>query len=290
MKKWNICFNLVIVFKIIKMKIKIFLFSIIVFFSFTNRASNDNNPIGGRSAGMGYTGVTLSDPWSVQNNQAGLGYVNNISAGMYYESHFLVNELSSKSVAFILPTQSGVFGVNMNYFGYDKYNETKIGLAYGKSFGEKISAGIQFDYLNTHIGDNYGNKRNVTFEVGILSKLTKSLTIGAHVFNPISVKITDYNDERIPAIFKLGLMYNFSDKVLVIAETEKNMNYKPVFKAGIEYHIIKEVYLRTGMSTNPTLNTFGIGVELKKLKIDFASSIHQTFGYSPQISILYNIK
>lgn len=272
------------------MKVKIILFIIIVFCSFTNRASNDNNPIGGRSAGMGYTGVTLSDPWSVQNNQAGLGYVNNISAGLYYENHFLVNELSSKSVAFILPTQSGVFGVNMNYYGYDKYNETKVGLAYGKSFGEKIAAGIQFDYLNTHIADNYGNKRNVTFEVGILSKLTKSLTIGAHVFNPISVKVADYNDERIPTIIKLGLMYNFSNKVLVIAETEKNINYKPVFKAGIEYHIIKEVYLRTGMSTNPTLNTFGIGVELKKLKIDFASTIHQTLGYSPQISILYNIK
>jgi hypothetical protein len=272
------------------MKIKIYLGLIILFYSIPNWATNDNNPIGGRSAGMGYTGVTLADPWSVQNNQAGLGYLKNISAGIYYENRFLVNELSSKSAAFILPTQSGVFGVDMNYFGYDKYNETKVGLAYGKAFGEKISAGIKFDYLNTHIADNYGDKRNVTFEIGVLSKLSKSLSIGAHVFNPIRVKVAEYNDERIATIIKLGLMYNFSDKVIVIAETEKNINYKPVFKAGIEYHIIKEIYLRTGISTNPTLNTFGIGIELKKIKIDFASSINQVFGYSPQISIVYNIK
>jgi hypothetical protein len=251
-------------------------------------ASNDNNPIGGRSAGMGYTGVTLSDPWSVQNNQAGLGYLNKISAGLYYENRFLLNELSTKAAVFVLPTQSGVFGVNMSYFGYENYNETKVGLAYGKSFGEKISAGIQLDYLSTHIAENYGNKSGVTFEVGVLSKLSKSLSIGAHVFNPIRIKLADYNDERIPTILKLGLMYNFSDKVIVIAEAEKNISYKAVFKGGIEYHIIKEIYLRAGMSTNPTLNTFGIGFEFKKLKIDFASSIHQVLGYSPQISLLYS--
>ena len=83
-------------------------------------------------------------------------------------------------------------------------------------------------------------------------------------------------------------MYNFSNKIIVIAEAEKNISYKPVYKAGIEYHIIKEIYLRTGIATNPTLNTFGIGIELKKIKIDFASSFNQTFGYSPQISMVYN--
>jgi hypothetical protein len=279
---------LVIVLKDNIMKVKIYLCFIILLSSVPNWASNDNNPIGGRVAGMGFTGVTLTDSWSVQNNQAGLGFVKNISAGMYYENHFLVKELSSKSVAFVLPTQSGVFGLNMNYFGYEKYNETKLGLAYGKAFGEKISAGIQLDYLNTHIAEDYGNKGNMTFEIGILSKLNKSLTIGAHVFNPIRVKVADYNDERIATIFKLGLSYNFSNKVLVIAETEKNINYKPQFKAGLEYHIIKEIYLRTGLSTNPTQNTFGIGIELKKIKIDLASSYHQVLGYSPQMSLVYN--
>ncbi len=261
---------------------------VILLYSIASKASNDNNPIGGRVAGMGYSGVTISDPWSVHNNQAGLGYLKSITAGIYYENHFLVKELSTKSATFVLPTQSGVFGLDMNYFGFDKYNETKVGLAYGKAFGEKISAGIQFDYLNTHIADNYGNKGAVTFEIGIISKLTKSLIIGAHVFNPISVKIADYNDERIATIIKLGLSYNLSNKVLVLVETEKNINYKPNFKAGLEYHVIKEVYLRTGISTNPTQNTFGIGIELKKLKIDIASSYHQVFGFSPQVSLLYN--
>ena len=270
------------------MKIKTYLYFIFLLFSISSWATNDNNPIGGKVAGMGYAGVTLSDFWSVSNNQAGLGFVKNTAAGIYYENRFLVKELSSKSAAFVLPTQSGVFGVSMNYFGYNKYNETKVGLAYGKSFGQKISAGIQLDYLNTHIADNYGNKGAVTFEIGILSKLSKSLSIGAHVFNPIRVKVADYNDERIATIIKLGLMYNFSNKIIVIAEAEKNISYKPVYKAGIEYHIIKEIYLRTGIATNPTLNTFGIGIDLKKIKIDFASSFNQTFGYSPQISMVYN--
>jgi len=272
------------------MNIKIYLTFIFIFLILLVWAGNDNNPVGGRSAGMGYTSTAIADPWSVHNNQAGIGYMKNIFAGVYYESRFLINELSTKSAIVLLPTQSGVFGLDMNYYGYDKYNETKIGLAYGKAFGEKLSAGVQFDYLNTHIADNYGNKGGVTFEVGLLSKLNKSLFIGAHVFNPIKIKIADYGDERVPTIIKIGMMYNLSTKVLVNTEVEKNITYKPVFKGGVEYHIIKEIYLRAGISTNPVLNTFGVGLELKKLKIDIASSIHQVFGYSPQVSLLYNIK
>ena len=43
------------------MKIKIYLCIVVSFYSLTIWATNDNNSIGGRVAGMGYTGVTLSD-------------------------------------------------------------------------------------------------------------------------------------------------------------------------------------------------------------------------------------
>ncbi len=252
-------------------------------------AGNDN-PIGGRSAGMGNASVTFSDVWSIHNNQAGLAGLKNISVGFYYENRYSLKELSLKSAAFILPTNSGVFGLSMNYFGYENYNEKKIGLAYAKSFGEKFSAGLQLDYLSTHIGEEYGNRNTFTFELGIIAELTENLFLGAHVYNPLRAKLSDYNDERIPTIAKLGLSYIYSEKLLVSIETEKDINFSPVFKGGIEYKIIKEIYVRTGISTNPVLNTFGFGVKIKSLKIDFASSLHPVLGYSPQISMMYKIK
>jgi hypothetical protein len=264
------------------------LFFFSVWFSFSVNATHDNNPIGARSAGMGNASVTFSDIWSAQNNQAGLGFYTHTAAGIYYENRFLTKELSLKSGAFVLPTNSGVLAVTINNLGYKNYNENKIGLAYAKAFTNKFSVGIQLDYLHTYIAENYGSKSNITFEAGLLYRMNSKISIGAHVFNPVSVKLTEYNNERIPAIMQLGLSYKFSDKVLAAVETEKDMQHKAILKAGLEYKVIKEIYLRAGISSNPLLNTFGFGLEFGKLKFDFASSFHPTLGYSPQISFIYN--
>ncbi len=263
---------------------------IILFFSLRLFAADDNPCVGARSSGMGHSSVALSDFWAVQNNQAGLSDFKNIALGFYYNNPFFLKELSLKTAAFVLPTKSGVFGVNLNYFGYKLYNESKLGLAYAKSFGKMFSTGIQLDYVSTHIGENYGSKNVLTFEVGIRSQLNKNLCIAAHIFNPIRAKIADYNDERVETIIKLGVLYSFSDKLLVTVETDKYIDYKPVLKAGVEYSILKKTYLRMGISTNPSIYTFGFGLNFKRLKIDFATTIHQVLGSSPQISLVYDIK
>ena len=54
---------------------------------------NENQPIGARSAGLANASLTLSDVWSVHHNQAGLGHIRKVSAGVYYESRFLMPEL-----------------------------------------------------------------------------------------------------------------------------------------------------------------------------------------------------
>ncbi|MDD5571796.1 MAG: hypothetical protein PHD97_11670 [Bacteroidales bacterium] len=252
--------------------------------------SYNNHPIGARSASMGNTSLNFSDIFSSFNNQAGLSKLKNTSAGFSYENRFLLNNLSSKSVAFALPTKSGVFGVDINYFGFELYNESKLGLAFGKSFGKNFFAGIKFDYLYTHIAENYGNKGIITGEAGLQARVAKNLFLGVHVFNPFRVKLADYNNERIPAIMSLGLLYKISEKVQLVVETEKDIDYKPVFKTGLEYHIVKQIFVRTGISTNPMECCFGFGLEFKNFKIDFAAKSNPVLGYTPIISIIYNFK
>ncbi|TVQ14173.1 MAG: hypothetical protein EA361_08240 [Bacteroidetes bacterium] len=263
---------------------------IITVISMTSKAANDNYPFGGRAAGMGNASVTLYDFWAISHNQAGLARLENMAAGVFFENRFLVEELSFGAGAFVLPTSSGVFGVSFTYFGFELYNETKVGVAYGREFGERFSTGIQLNYHNTGIGEDYGNKGNLTFELGIIFHISPELSIGAHIFNPTRAKIGDFADERIPTIFKTGLAYEFSERVMVIAEAEKSVNLDPVFKVGIEYRISDPVYLRGGIGTNPMTNAFGFGLEVGNLNIDLATSYHHILGYSPQISFVYHFK
>ena len=258
--------------------------------TFSIQAGNEDFPIGARSAGMGNASVSQSDVWSAHHNQAGLGFVRDISAGVYYENRFLLKELSIKGGVMALPVKGGTFGLCISNFGYSLYNENKYSLSFAKAFGNKLSAGIAMDYLTTKIAEGYGSRGVLAAEFGIQAKPLKGLTIGAHVFNPTRAKIADYNDERLPTIIRFGGDYSFSDKVTVAVETEKDIAKKAIFKAGIEYKPVKEFYLRAGVGTNPTLTSFGFGINLKNLKIDVSANYHQTLGISPQIGLTYSFK
>lgn len=265
-----------------------FSFFIACFVSISTYATGENWPIGGRSSGMANASVTLNDLWSIHNNQAGLTGIKNFSAGLYYENRFGLKNLGLKSGAIALPTKSGVIGLSMTYFGYSLYNESKIGLAYARAFGAKFSAGVQLDYLSTHIAENYGNSSAVAAEIGLRYQINKNLCIGAHIFNPTRAKVADYNNEHAPTIARLGLSYAFSEKLILAAESEKDIDYDPVFKAGIEYRPIKQLYFRTGISTNPVLNAFGFGLEFRSFNLDFSASYHQTLGFTPQVSLIFH--
>lgn len=269
---------------------RLFSLCLILFFANTTIfAINDIDPVGSRSAGMGRSGVAMPDIWSLHRNQAGLAYMQDISFGVFYENRYLTKELSSKSGAFIIPSKFGVFGMNVSQFGYELYNENKFGLAYARKFGEKIAVGLQLDYMHTHIAEEYGNKSLLTFEAGLIGQVTQNLYFGVHAFNPIQAQIAEYNNERMPAMMKMGLSYFFSKKVVVNADAEMDSENTLSFKTGAEYHITQPIYIRAGVATNPTINTLGFGFEYKKFKFDFSSSIHYVLGYSPQFSLIYSL-
>lgn len=266
-------------------RLRLFLFTTIIVT--TANAGNEDYPIGARSAGMGNASVSLGDLWSAHHNQAGLAFVHDVSAGVSYENRFLLKEISVRGGAVALPIKAGTFGLCITNFGYSQYSENKYSLSFAKAFGEKLSAGIAMDYLSTKIAEGYGNRGALAAEAGIIAKPLKGFTIGVHVFNPTRAKISAYDDERLPTIIRLGGDYMFSDKVRLAVEAQKDIKYKAEFKAGLEYLPVKELYLRIGVSTNPTLSTFGFGLNLKNFKIDFAASYHQTLGISPQLGLSY---
>jgi hypothetical protein len=154
--------------------------------------------------------------------------------------------------------------------------------------GEGISAGIGFDYLTTKIADIYGQAHAFTGSVGLTAKILPQIVISTHVYNPFRAKITEYNNERIPTIFKFGAQYIFSTKVFLTAEAEKTSMQKINIKGGIEYKPSNLIYIRVGGASYPTQASFGVGVNYNGLKIDLSSSYHSVLGLSPQIGLSYS--
>jgi hypothetical protein len=157
------------------------------------------------------------------------------------------------------------------------------------AFGPGLRAGVQLDYLQTQIGEGYGSQGAVAAEFGVQAQLVENLWIGAHIYNVNRAKIGDFNNERIPTIFRLGLSYTFSEKLFLAIETEKDIDFLATYKAGLEYVIIPELALRVGVSTKPTTMYAGIGIDLGRFKIDIASTFHQVLGASPEIGLVYDL-
>ena len=152
-----------------------------------------------------------------------------------------------------------------------------------KKLSDDFNVGIQVDYLGIYVAEGTNNHNNFTFEIGAQKRLMKKLTLGAHIFNPIGVKLNE--DENIPSIFKLGLRYNANDKVAIFTEGELESEQNVKLKLGLEYKIIKQLQLRAGFSTNPAQNTFGLGYTLNNIQLDIAVKRHQLLDYSPQFSV-----
>jgi hypothetical protein len=254
-----------------------------------SHAAGEFTTTGARAVSMGNTGVAFYDAWSGFNNQAGLGWCRNFSAGVYYENRFLLKEISTKAISAVLPVRKGAFGLSFSYFGFSLYNEMKTGLAYGMRFGNSFSVGIQLDYLRFHTGEDYGSKNLFTFEIGLQYRVQEQLCLGIHIFSPVPVKVMDEPVERLPTVIRMGLSWQVSKSFITSAEIGKDLVNKPVFRAGMEYHFVNPLFIRIGYQTNPSQFTFGFGLVLGKLSFDIASSYNMVLGFSPQGSLLYRL-
>ena len=266
----------------------------LLFFLFTAFSTYAQNGLpqnaGARGAAMGNAAICFDDINSAFANQAGLAFVNDVSFSAYGERRFMAEGLNSYLFAAALPFDKiGTFGLAINYFGFSDYNEQKIGLNYARKLAKNFSMGVQLDYLGTRI-PNYGVAHSVTVELGILAKLNEKVRLGAHVYNPVNAKIGP--DDRLPTLFSLGLSYEPSKKVLLSAQLDKDIyNHPFVGRFGLEYRPIDAFYIRAGVSAAALAQaSFGIGVNLEQLKIDFASSYHQVLGFTPAFSLSYSIQ
>lgn len=250
-------------------------------------ASGFSSAVGARATALGNHFTTLSDDvFSTGNNQAGIGFIKEFSAGVAAANKFSTAALNTFAATAVLPTKTGSFGLTFMYYGLDVYNEKKAGLAFGKAFGNRFSAGLQFDYIHIDMG-HYGSRHLFTFEAGLQFYILPQLVIGAHVNNPLRLKIDKEGEDRYPTIMRFGLSYLPSAKVAIRGEVEKDLDFNPVYKLGIEYFVVEKFTLRGGFNAYPFNGFLGVGLKFKTLGIDAVAVYHQALGFSSSLSLSY---
>lgn len=255
--------------------------------SFSN-AQTVRRPVAALYPGLGAYSLHHVDVFSFAANQASLVQLKNTSTGIYGEKRFLLEELSLYQLALAIPTSSGNFGLKGSYYGFSKYNESQLGLAYARKLSEKADLGVQFNYNGVN-ATGYGNASAITFEISTLFHLTEKLHAGFHAYNPVGGKFGKNQEEKLASVYTVGLGYEASENFFVSAEVEKEENQPININAGLQYQFLPQLMIRGGLATASSNAYLGVGLNQKSFRIDITAGYHPQLGITPGILFIFNL-
>lgn len=252
-------------------------------------AQTVRQPLVSSYPGLGAYSKNAADAFSMIINPAALSNLKQSAAGVYSERRFLLNALSQYTVVACFQTNSGTFGLQADYFGYNNFSETQIGLGYGRSLGSKIDVGVKFNYYNLRI-PVYGNASTFHFEAGVLMHLSEKLHAGISVFNPVGGMLNKTANEKIASVYRGGLGFEVSDKFFISAEIIKEEGKHVGVNAAFQYALAKQLLLRAGINTVNTQPFVGVGLKFGQFRVDVATAYHPQLGISPAVMLLFDFK
>ena len=269
---------------------------------------------GARAAALGNASVALAgEVWSMGNNVAGLAEIQRPSVGFYAENRYFSSALNVGALTVVLPlgrasetlgattgtaptpaaarawARNGVVAFEAQRFGGALYNETRLGAGYAYRFGQ-ISLGARADVLQVSI-EGLGSRRVVLGTLGgQIEVVPQRLSFGASLYNISQTKLASYQNERVPTVLKAGLAYRPSAQVLLVVETEKDVERDANFKAGLEYRPVPALAARLGLASLTEQASAGIGVLAGAFQLDYAAAFQQALGFSQHLSVSRSLR
>ena len=266
---------------------RIFLHSLLLTVLLPGFAQSVRTPVSATYIGLGAYSQNHTDVFSFTANQAALAGVKQNAIGVFGEQRFITEGLQMFSAAGAFRTKQGNFGVQADYFGFKNYNESQLGLAYGRMLSEAIDVGIQFNYFSFRI-PGYGASSAVTAELGAIAHLTEQLHAGVHVYNPVGGQLSKTKDEKLGAAYTFGLGYEASKSFLVSVEVIKQEDIPVNVNAGVLYNFAKQFFARAGFSSATESPYGGAGISWNNFRVDVCASYHPQLGFTPGMMLVYN--
>lgn len=244
--------------------------------------------MGARSNGMGYAASGLSDSWALFGNIGGLAGVTSAGAAVSYSVQPSFRSFDRVAAVFALPLKVGVAGVGLFRFGDALYSEQVARVGFASKVGI-ASIGAQAGYVQ-YRAEGFGSRGVITLGLGGISQLSQQLSVGVSITNLNQPVISDATQERVPTILTAGLALRPSPAVLIVTELEKDLDYDPTWRTGMEYIAHKKFMARTGFTLGPQAAFLGFGFKGTVLTIDYAIQFQQTTGVSHQTTAGYRFR
>ncbi|MFN3405447.1 MAG: hypothetical protein ACK40G_15210 [Cytophagaceae bacterium] len=251
---------------------------------YSGRAGGDPVSAGARNKSLAQASSALADEWSLYNNPAmSVHAKTGLVFGFDFENRYGISELNRATLVYLHPFNNSSLSAGFTRFGNALFNETRLLLGFSHLV-DNYSFGARAEYYQLLIEEQQSvNKLLLT--IGGSAKLGNHLLIGASLYNLNQAKMNKANREYMPTVLRLGIAYEPDKKIKLYGETEKDVRYKPMFKAGGEYFFTENFHIGTGFSSEPSRWYLGTGIQWKGFKWQYTGSYHLTLGFTHTMSI-----
>lgn len=238
--------------------------------------------MGARQMGLAYASATISDEWSLWNNIAGIARQQKNICGAAYEVTPTLIGANRMALTAVVPFRWAVMGAGVFRFGDQVYSEQLATIGIAHQIGI-TSLGAKVNWVQ-YRADGFGLLSTASIDFGGISNLTKQMSIGAYITNLTQSSFSAADDYRLPTRLVVGINFHLNNSVLVATEVEKDLNYKPIFKAGLEYEPVKNFFVRGGFNFYPQNFYIGLGSKWKTVTTNYAVRFNNLLGSTHQIS------
>lgn len=223
-------------------------------------------------------------------NPASLGTLKNSLFSIEHSSPFLLKEIGISSLKFALPVNPGNFQFSLSSYGLKAYRNMFWKLGYGMVLGEKLSAGVGFQFYQTVASGELAYLWNIGIEGGLIYQFSEVTSLGLHIINPVSFGNYAEYGSIFPSILTIGLAHKLYKGLQMFAEISQFSTGSTQIKTGFEYKVNPDFILRAGYHSVPHALSFGSANSFGKFTVHMSFSWSVVPGFTPSLQLQYFLK
>lgn len=230
-----------------------------------------------------FLGVNSGSAMVLDFNPAALARAKGSSVGCSIENHYAVNEWNEAGISGIWGHKKDGLRFDFRQKGPSFYREHELGLAYGRSLGSSLQAGLKLKYHLTSIPDDKIRSSTISFDVGFRARFGKKMVFSVLVRDPVNFHAA--KSKTIPASVALGILYEPDQRWVLSLELLKPPEFRPsfVFGIGLRPSPLSTAWIK--LFSNPWKLEMGWGITWGKIQLYSFANYHAVLGISPGIAI-----
>ena len=239
-----------------------------------------------RAAALG--GAYVASPKSqsaIFGNPSSLAQNNVRRVSILYGRSFGLKELANSGISVPIYSDWGNIEIGLSRFGFSLYHEDIISIGVGRRILNNHAVGFALRYLSAEIS-GYGSASAIGMDVGFSTKINPKLNLGISAKNINAPKLTK-SENSLRRSVRIGASYAVDDNILLIAEYHKVANQITVYRVGSEIEIMRDQYIRFGLTNNPSSFSMGFGFRLDRIDLNYSFNSHQYLEASQFFSFGY---